>query len=104
MSMTYPTREPAPAINTDDAVFVPRYARTARSSKKPVKTWMILAPLGALVVIGGAAFIIGYALMRAVKLTKTLRVSEEGELEGIDIHEHGSPAYHPEAAYMGKGL
>ena len=39
MSMTYPTREPAPAINTDDAVFVPRYARTARSSKKPVKTW-----------------------------------------------------------------
>jgi Amt family ammonium transporter len=56
------------------------------------------------VVIGGAAFIVGYALMRAVKLTKTLRVSEEGELEGIDIHEHGSPAYHPEAAYMGKGL
>ena len=25
-----------------------------------------------------------------------LRVSEEGELEGIDIHEHGAPAYHPE--------
>jgi Amt family ammonium transporter len=42
--------------------------------------------------------------MYAVKATKTLRVSEEGELEGIDIHEHGSPAYHPEAAYMGKGL
>ena len=56
------------------------------------------------VVIGGAAFIIGYVLMKAVQLTKTLRISEEGELEGIDIHEHGSPAYHPEAAYMGKGL
>ena len=55
MSMTYPTREPASAIDTQDAVFVPRYARTARSSKKPVKTWMILAPLGAVVVIGGAA-------------------------------------------------
>ena len=56
------------------------------------------------VVIGGVAFVVAFALMHAVKLTKTLRISEEGELEGIDIHEHGSPAYHPEAAYMGKGL
>lgn len=56
------------------------------------------------VVVGGVAFVVGFALMYAVKLTKTLRISEEGELEGIDIHEHGSPAYHPEAAYMGKGL
>ena len=54
--------------------------------------------------IGGAAFGVGLVLMYAVKLTGTLRVSEEGELEGIDIHEHGAPAYHPEAAYMGKGL
>jgi|tagenome__1003787_1003787.scaffolds.fasta_scaffold20892371_1 Amt family ammonium transporter len=38
----------------------------------------------------------GLALMYAVKLTGTLRVSEEGELEGIDIHEHGAPAYHME--------
>jgi Amt family ammonium transporter len=55
-------------------------------------------------VVGGAAFVVALVLMLAVKATKTLRVSEEGELEGIDIHEHGSPAYHPEAAYMGKGL
>jgi Amt family ammonium transporter len=55
-------------------------------------------------VMGGAAFVVALVLMLAVKATKTLRVSEEGELEGIDIHEHGSPAYHPEAAYMGKGL
>jgi Amt family ammonium transporter len=55
-------------------------------------------------VVGGSAFVIALGLMYAVKLTKTLRVSEEGELEGIDIHEHGSPAYHPEAAYMGKGF
>jgi len=39
---------------------------------------------------------VGLALMYAVKLTGTLRVSEEGELEGIDIHEHGAPAYHME--------
>jgi Amt family ammonium transporter len=55
-------------------------------------------------VIGGLAFGVGLVLMYAVKATKTLRISEEGELEGIDIHEHGAPAYHPEAAYMGKGL
>ena len=54
--------------------------------------------------VGGSAFVIGLGLMHAVKLTRTLRVSEEGEHEGIDIHEHGSPAYHPEAAYRGKGL
>ena len=34
--------------------------------------------------------------MYAVKATRTLRVSEDGELEGIDIHEHGGPAYHME--------
>jgi Amt family ammonium transporter len=54
--------------------------------------------------VGGSAFVIGLGLMYAVKLTRTLRVSEDGEREGIDIHEHGSPAYHPEAAYMGQGV
>jgi Amt family ammonium transporter len=39
--------------------------------------------------------------MYGVKATKTLRISEEGEREGIDIHEHGAPAYHPEPAYTG---
>ena len=32
-------------------------------------------------------------LMYAVKATGTLRVSKEGELEGLDLHEHGGPAY-----------
>jgi Amt family ammonium transporter len=48
-----------------------------------------------------AVLICGMTLMYGVKATRTLRVSEEGELEGLDIHEHGSPAYHPEAAFMG---
>ena len=55
-------------------------------------------------VIVVATVVISFILMYAVKATKTLRISEEGELEGIDIHEHGSPAYHPESAFMGKGL
>jgi Amt family ammonium transporter len=48
--------------------------------------------------IGSAAItagtlVVGFALMYAVKATGTLRVSKEGELEGLDIHEHGGPAY-----------
>jgi Amt family ammonium transporter len=67
-------------------------------------TKQLIAQIWGNVLIGALAFGGAYVLMRAVKLTGTLRVSEEGELEGIDIHEHGSPAYHPEAAYMGKGI
>ena len=46
----------------------------------------------------------GFALMYGVKATGTLRVSEEGEQEGIDHHEHGSPAYHPERSFEGGGV
>jgi Amt family ammonium transporter len=35
----------------------------------------------------------GMALIYAVKATGTLRVSREGEEEGLDLHEHGGPAY-----------
>jgi Amt family ammonium transporter len=52
-------------------------------------------------VVTAVALGVGFALMYAVKATKTLRVSEEGELEGIDIHEHGGPAYHFEFGTMG---
>jgi Amt family ammonium transporter len=51
--------------------------------------------------ITAATLVAGLMLMYLVKLTRTLRISEEGELEGLDIHEHGAPAYHPEYAYMG---
>ncbi len=54
-------------------------------------------------VVAIAAFGIAFILMHLVKLTGTLRISEAEELEGIDIAEHGAPAYHPEAAYMGQG-
>jgi Amt family ammonium transporter len=43
----------------------------------------------------------GLLLMFGLKFMGVLRISEEGELEGIDIHDHGAPAYHPEYAYMG---
>jgi Amt family ammonium transporter len=43
--------------------------------------------------IGVAALVTGFILMYAVKMTGTLRVSKEGELQGIDVHEHGGSAY-----------
>jgi ammonium transporter, Amt family len=52
-------------------------------------------------VVMGATFGAALLLMYGVKATRTLRISPEGELEGIDIHEHGAPAYHPEPAYTG---
>ncbi len=45
--------------------------------------------------------IVGLALMYAVKATGTLRISREGEIEGLDIHEHGITAYHME---FGQGV
>jgi Amt family ammonium transporter len=51
--------------------------------------------------IVACTFAAGMLLMYLVKLTGTLRISPEGELEGLDLHEHGAPSYHPEYAYMG---
>jgi ammonium transporter, Amt family len=47
-------------------------------------------------------FAVSMVLMYAVKMTGTLRVSEEGEVEGLDLHEHGSEAY-PEAVISHHG-
>jgi Amt family ammonium transporter len=40
-----------------------------------------------------ATFAVAMVLMYAVKATGTLRVSKDGELEGLDLHEHGGHAY-----------
>ncbi len=40
-----------------------------------------------------STFALAMGLMYLVNLTGTLRVSREGELEGLDLHEHGTPAY-----------
>lgn len=60
MSMTYSDAKPNIASvdgagRATDDVFVPRYAQRRHKSNKPVKTWMIIAPIGALAVIGTAA-------------------------------------------------
>jgi Amt family ammonium transporter len=43
--------------------------------------------------VTAATLMSAFALMYAVKATGTLRVSADGELEGLDVHEHGMVAY-----------
>jgi Amt family ammonium transporter len=50
--------------------------------------------------VTGATLVVAFALMYAVKATGTLRVSRAGELEGLDLHEHGMLAY-PEFSVHG---
>jgi Amt family ammonium transporter len=63
-------------------------------------TAQIIGSLSCIIVVGGAAFLVMMAVKR-IRGDWTLRVSEDGELEGLDIHEHGSPAYHME---FGQGM
>ena len=46
-----------------------------------------------------ATFVISLAMMLLLKKIGLLRVSKEGELEGLDLHEHGALAY-PEYVLM----
>src|SRR5579862_7378404 len=46
-----------------------------------------------------SAFVIAYVMFRISNAVGILRVSREGELEGIDLHEHGTVAYHMEFGY-----
>src|SRR6185436_12454571 len=48
-------------------------------------------------IVTSATFGVALALMYAVKAAGYLRVSPEGEFQGLDLHEHGIPAY-PEYA------
>ena len=53
-------------------------------------------------IIGIGVFVVSMILMWLVNLTGTLRVSKEGEEEGLDIHEHGGEAY-PEMITSARG-
>ncbi|WP_005035262.1 ammonium transporter [Holophaga foetida] len=44
-------------------------------------------------IIFSATVIVSYAVMKAVDAIGLLRISKEGELDGMDLHEHGISAY-----------
>ena len=97
MSVTYTDQvRPAaarPAARVDGEAYVPVYARSgARKSNKPVKTWMILAPLGVLLVGGAAAAMLMQPAEPAVEeaapfapLAAQLAASETAPLNAASI-------------------
>src|SRR5690349_2632938 len=56
-------------------------------------TTLLMAQLIGSVIVTVATFGVAMALMYAVNAMGVLRVSAEGEAEGLDIHEHGISAY-----------
>ncbi|HEV7733771.1 MAG TPA: ammonium transporter [Candidatus Binatia bacterium] len=60
-------------------------------------TQVLVAQLIGSVIVTTATFGVAMAMMYAINAMGVLRVSAEGELQGIDLHEHGVPAY-PEYA------
>lgn len=64
-------------------------------------TAQLVAQVVGSLVVTSTVLGVGLLLMKLVMATRTLRVSPEGEVEGIDIHEHGAPAYHLE---IGAGM
>jgi Amt family ammonium transporter len=52
--------------------------------------------------VTGATFGVSLAMMYALKAAGILRVSKEGELEGLDLHEHGGTAYPELISAVGK--
>jgi len=53
---------------------------------------LVAQALGSLI-IASSTFVVAFAVMYLVNETGTLRVSREGELYGLDLHEHGISAY-----------
>ena len=56
-------------------------------------TQVLIAQCIGSAIITGATFGVSMIVMLAVNATGTLRISKEGELHGMDLHEHGISAY-----------
>jgi Amt family ammonium transporter len=60
----------------------------------------LIGSAACVVVVFGFSLLLMFAI-RSLKGTWNLRLQKDGELEGLDIHEHGTPAYHME---FGQGV
>ena len=60
----------------------------------------IIGSATCVVVVFGFSLLLMFAI-RSLKGSWNLRLQKDGELEGLDIHEHGTPAYHME---FGQGV
>lgn len=58
------------------------------------KQFSIVGQLTGVLAVAVAAFVFAFAVFFVLKLIMGVRVSEEEEAEGLDVAEHGAPAYH----------
>ncbi len=58
----------------------------------------LISQIIGVVLVYGFAFIFSFVVFYLIKLVMGVRVSAEEEAEGLDIGEHGQPAYHGEAS------
>ena len=56
-------------------------------------TQLLVAQLIGSLIVTVSTFAVAFAVMKAVNAMGLLRVSREGELHGLDLHEHGISAY-----------
>ncbi|MEJ6561448.1 MAG: ammonium transporter, partial [Akkermansiaceae bacterium] len=60
---------------------------------EPSGTFSFVSQLIGVVAVYGFAFVFSFILFFILKVTLGVRVSAEEEAEGLDIAEHGTPAY-----------
>ena len=56
----------------------------------------LLVQLAGVVIVAAWVLITTGILFSVLKATMGLRVSEQEEREGLDVHEHGAPGYAPD--------
>ena len=82
------------SIPSIDPVNNPALYRLFYSMPDGQHDWHCLAAQAiGILFIHGATFGVALAMFGVLNLFGILRISKEGEIEGMDIHEHGSPAY-----------
>ncbi len=68
------------------------------------ETGQLVAQLISMGVVTLWTLLTGYVMFALIRATIGLRASREEELQGLDIPEHGTPAYAPEPVLAGAGL
>ena len=86
---------PDPAGTADASATIPKVEGLLYGGGASQLVAQVLGSLTCIVVVSLAAAALMYAI-RAIPGSWNLRLSRDDELEGIDIVEHGLPAYHME--------